>query len=230
MMFNLDQDSTRRILKSPSDAHSFRERFQMMKANFKPVTIDDLFRGPGNGNTGACCGHHHNVAVGALFEITNVAIVRQNLWPQFKVRRGLENRHLRRIHNDGVGLVHWKCCLLSDGKPPGYRCCASSAEQRILPRKTFRRKEKIRPPSIQEHAVAGGDRSAYCYSKGKGIEPLPLARARTTRLRVRPSATFSIIWCLADPAVTWLNHDRAWRDLLGVPADATGQRRQVIDL
>ena len=55
---------------------------------------------------------------------------------------------------------------------------------------------------IREKAVAGGERSAYCDSKGKGIEPLPLARTRTTRLRVRPSATFSIIWCLADPAVT----------------------------
>jgi len=62
--------------------------------------------------------------------------------------------------------------------------------------KQFDEREKS-TKHIREQAVAGGERSAYCDSKGKGIEPLPLARTRTTRLRVRPSATFSIIWCLA---------------------------------
>jgi hypothetical protein len=40
-----------------------------------------------------------------------------------------------------------------------------------------------RAKHIRKQAAAGGDRPAYCYSKGEGIEPLPLARTRTTRLR-----------------------------------------------
>jgi hypothetical protein len=60
---------------------------------------------------------------------------------------------------------------------------------------------------------------------GKGTDE-PYARTVATSLR--PFATFSIIWCLADPAVTWLNHDRALRDLLPVRAGSGGQRTLAI--
>src|SRR6266700_5038222 len=104
-MFNLDQDSSRRILECPDDAHSFCECFQMMKTNFKTASIDNLFRGPGNGNAGARRRHDHDVAIWTALEIADVAVVGQNLWPKLKVCRRLEDRHLRRAHDDRVNLV-----------------------------------------------------------------------------------------------------------------------------
>jgi hypothetical protein len=53
--------------------------------------------------------------------------------------------------------------------------------------------------------------------------------ARTVVNSLRPFATFSIIWCLADPAVTWLNHDRASRGRLLVPVGSYTQKTQAID-
>src|SRR6266516_4995870 len=106
-MFNLDQDSSRRVLECPDDAHSFCECFQMMKTNFKTASIDDLFRGPGNGNAGARRRHNHDVAIWTALEITNIAIVRQNLRPQLKVRGRFEDRTLWSLHDDGVDLAHF---------------------------------------------------------------------------------------------------------------------------
>jgi hypothetical protein len=98
----------------------------------------------------------------------------------------------------------------------------------ILPREAFWRKEKNRTPKIREQVVASGVGVRRCDPEGRGIELLPLARARTMRLHVRPFATFSTIWCLAGPAVTWLNHDRVWRDRLLVPVGSCTQRTQAI--
>jgi hypothetical protein len=94
----------------------------------------------------------------------------------------------------------------------------------ILPREAFWRKKKNRTPKIREQVVASGAGVRRCDPEGRGIEPLPLARTRTMRLHVRPFVTFSTIWCLAGPAVTWLNHDRALRGRLPVPVRSGGQR------
>src|SRR6266566_1209861 len=99
-MFNLDQDSTRRILKCPNYAHSFRERFQMMKADFKTLAIDDLFRSPGNRNAGTPGCHHHHVAIWTALKKTNVAVMRQNLRPEVQIGCRFEDRYLRRAHNN----------------------------------------------------------------------------------------------------------------------------------
>ena len=42
----------------------------------------------------------------AAFEIPDVAIVRQDFRPEFEVRGGLEDGHLRCLHDDGISGVH----------------------------------------------------------------------------------------------------------------------------
>src|SRR5262245_32196214 len=108
IVFDFDKHAGGHFPKRPDYAHSLRECFQMMEADFNPVAIYDLFGSPGNRNARASRSHYDNVPAGTLFEITNVAIVRKNAWPQLQVRGRLEDRHLRRAHNDGVRFVHWK--------------------------------------------------------------------------------------------------------------------------
>src|SRR4029450_3113559 len=105
-MFNLYDYSARRISKCPNYAHSFCERFQMMEANFKAVSINDLLGGPRDRNSSPHCRHHNNISVWTAFEITNVAIMRQDLRPKLQIRRRFEDRHLRRVHADGIDFVH----------------------------------------------------------------------------------------------------------------------------
>jgi hypothetical protein len=107
-VLDFDQHAGWHFLKRPHYAHSLRERFQVMKANFNVVAIDDLFGSPGNRNAGARRGHYDNVPTRATYEITDIAIVGENPRPQLQVRGRLENHHLRRAHDDGVGFVHWK--------------------------------------------------------------------------------------------------------------------------
>src|SRR5437588_261161 len=64
-----------------------------------------------------------------------------------------------------------------------------------------------------------------CDSGGKGIEPLPLARTRTTRLHVRPPVTSPLNGKLA---ITFLSHDRASRGRLPVRVGSAGQRTLAI--
>src|SRR4029077_3806934 len=106
--FDFDQDSGWHFLKCPHYAHSLRECFQVTKSNFNAVAIDNLFGSPGNRNAGARRSHQYNVPAGAMFEVTDIAIVGENSWPQLQVRRRLEYGHSRCAHDNGVGLVHWK--------------------------------------------------------------------------------------------------------------------------
>src|SRR5437773_10959229 len=76
IVFNLDQNSSRCILKCPNYAHSFCERFQMMKADFEAVPIDDLLGDPGNRNARTRGRHQDHIAVRAELQITDGAIMR----------------------------------------------------------------------------------------------------------------------------------------------------------
>src|SRR6185437_11505374 len=96
------------FLKRPDYAHSLRECFHVIKADFNAVAIDDLFGSPRNGNARAGRSHYDNVSTRTMFEVTDIAIVGENARPELQVRCGLENRHSRCAHDDGVGLVHWK--------------------------------------------------------------------------------------------------------------------------
>jgi len=108
IVFDFDKHAGRDFLKRPDYAHSLRECFHVMKADFNPVAIDDLFGSPRNGNAGARRGHYDDISTRAPFEVTDIAIVRQNARPQLQVRCRLENCHLRRAHDDGIGFVHWE--------------------------------------------------------------------------------------------------------------------------
>ena len=108
IVFDLDKHAGWDFLKCPDYAHSLRECFQVMEADFNPVAIDDLFGSPGNGNARARRSHYDNVPAGAVFDVTDIAIVGENPRPQLQIRRRLEDRHFRCAHDDGVGLVHWK--------------------------------------------------------------------------------------------------------------------------
>ena len=115
-----------------------------MKVNLESITIDDLLGSPRNRNAGAFCRHYDNVPVRALFEITNVSIVRQDLRPQLQVRGRFEDCSLRCVHNNGIDLAH-----SSDGNTKiltrtDYRCRVAAMEYRTVRRKPFERKEKKR--------------------------------------------------------------------------------------
>ena len=81
VVFDFDQDPGWHFLKCPHYVHSLCERLQVVKANFNTVAIDDLFGSPGNRNAGARSSHYDNVPAGTMFEVTDIAIVRENLWP-----------------------------------------------------------------------------------------------------------------------------------------------------
>jgi hypothetical protein len=97
---NFDQHAAWHIPKCPDNMHSFCERFQMMKADFKTLAIHVLLGSLGNRNAGAGRRHHDNVPVRAAFEITNVAIVRQYFRPQLQVRGRFEDHRFRSVHDD----------------------------------------------------------------------------------------------------------------------------------
>src|SRR5437867_10430209 len=78
----------------------------MKKSDFEPFAVDCLLRGPGNRNTGTPRGHHNDVAVASTFEKTNVAVMRKDFRPKLKIRCCVEDRCLRRVHENGIGLMH----------------------------------------------------------------------------------------------------------------------------
>ena len=53
-----------RIIKCPNHMHSFRQRLQMKKTDFKPFAVDDLLGSPRDRNAGTPRGHHDDVAIG----------------------------------------------------------------------------------------------------------------------------------------------------------------------
>ena len=46
------------------------------------------------------------ISVCAPFQVTDVAVVRQNLWPEREIGRSLEDHALRGVNNDRVASVH----------------------------------------------------------------------------------------------------------------------------
>src|SRR4029434_2731279 len=76
VVFDFDEHAGWYFLKCPHYAHSLRECFQVMKADFNAVAINDLFRSPGNRNAGARRRHHDDISNRATLEVTDIAIVR----------------------------------------------------------------------------------------------------------------------------------------------------------
>ncbi len=77
-----------------------------MEVNFDPFAVDNLLRGPRDRNPGPLRGHHNDIAIRTMLEKTNIAVMREDFWPQLQIRRCLEDLHLRRVHEKGIGLVH----------------------------------------------------------------------------------------------------------------------------
>ena len=87
-------------------------------------------------------------------------------------------------------------------------------------------KEKESPRQTLENGLSQAEIApANRDREGKGIEPLPLARTRTTRLHVRPPVTSPLNGKLA---ITFLSHDRASRGRLLVPVGSYTQKTQAI--
>src|SRR3954447_4329011 len=78
----------------------------MMETDLRSFTINDFLRSPDDGNAGTVRRHDHEVPFWATFEIMNVAVVRQNLRPQFKVRGCFEDELLRGVHDNRIGFAH----------------------------------------------------------------------------------------------------------------------------
>src|SRR6476660_7529689 len=156
---NRNENTISAFGKCPNDAHSFCPGFQMMEMNFELVAVDDLLRGPGNWDAGARGCHNHQVAIVPALQKFDVAVMRQNFWPQFQVGCRFEDHHLRRLHKDRVYSVHGMASVRWKPARPAmlrnFRRTANSSPKSILV------KEKNRPPSIREQAVAGGNESAY---------------------------------------------------------------------
>src|SRR5262249_27207551 len=95
---------------------------QMKETNFEPFAVDYLLRDPGYGNTGTPRSHHHDVAIRSALQKTNVAVMREDFRPKRKIRCGVEDRCLRRVHDNGITLVHQ--VRIYDFKPRRRRSCA----------------------------------------------------------------------------------------------------------
>src|SRR5205807_811840 len=78
----------------------------MQESDFVSIAVDDLLRCPRNRNAGTDGGHHDEIAPGPAREVADVAIVRQNLWPEPEVGGRFEDIALWRIDDDRVRLVH----------------------------------------------------------------------------------------------------------------------------
>ena len=141
----------------------------MMEMNFELVAVDDLLRGPGNWDAGTRGCHNHQIAIVPALQKSDVAVMRQNFWPQFQVGCYFEDHCLRRLHKDRVYSVHGMASVRWKPARPAmlrnFRGTMDSSPKSILV------KEKNRPPSIREQAVAGGNESAYSESEG-GVRTL----------------------------------------------------------
>ena len=73
---DLYEDAIRRLFECPDDVHSFCKRFQMMKAHFAFLAINDLLGGPRDRNSGARRRHHNDVTIRTALEIVDVTVVR----------------------------------------------------------------------------------------------------------------------------------------------------------
>src|SRR6266404_7226799 len=115
----------------------------MMKVNFKAIGIDDLLGDPGNRNTGTGCRHLDNIPVWASLQITNVAIVRQDLRPQLQVRGRFENCSLWGVHDNGIDLAHSSGANSKMPTRTDYRCRVASMEQKKFVENHFSERRNI---------------------------------------------------------------------------------------
>jgi hypothetical protein len=95
--------------------------------------------------------------------------MRQNFWPQFQVGCRFEDHHLRRLHKDRVYSVHEMASVRWKPARPAmlrnFRRTENSSPKSVLV------KEKNRPPSIREQAVAG-EMNLLIQSPKAGIRTL----------------------------------------------------------
>ena len=106
VMHDLDEHAGGRFLERPDDAHPAGERFQVQETNFHSVAIDHQLGGPGNRNAGTRRRHFHDAVIGAAFDETDIAIMRQETRPLFEIGDRLENSFARSVHDDGVAGLH----------------------------------------------------------------------------------------------------------------------------
>src|SRR6185503_4123759 len=115
----------------------------MMEMNFEPVAVDDLLRGPGDRYAGTRGCHNYQVAIVPALQKSDVAIMRQNFWPEFQVGGCFEDHHLRRLHKDRVYSVHgmasvrWKPARLAMLR--NFRRTANSSPKSIFVKEKNRR-------------------------------------------------------------------------------------------
>src|SRR5882757_525285 len=155
----------------------------MMEMNFELVAVDDLLRGPGDWDAGTPRGHHHDVAIRSALQKLNVAIMRENFRPQLQVCSCLEDRRLRRVHDNGIGLIH---------EP--IETAQSFNVARLLPNTA----------SFLENHLGERGKSWHATSLGRAHQPLS---GRTSR------ATARGVGSIANVAVALLNLARASRGL-----------------
>src|SRR5207248_10900152 len=100
VMGDFDEHTGGSFFEGPDNKHAFSESLQMIKAHFEFFPIDNLLGHPGNRNTGTGRSHDDNIAVDPALEIFDIAVVRQDFWPELKVCRGFKDLGARRVHND----------------------------------------------------------------------------------------------------------------------------------
>jgi hypothetical protein len=81
IMHNLHQHARRCFLERPDHMHPFCPSFQMVEMDLHFVPVDDLFGSPRDRNPSPDRGHDHEVALRPALEVSDVAIVRENLRP-----------------------------------------------------------------------------------------------------------------------------------------------------
>ena len=156
--------------KCPNDAHSFCPGFQMMETNFELVSRSMICSEVQEiGMPERVAAIITKFAIVAALQKSDVAIMRQDFWPQFQVGGCFEDHYLRRLHEDRVYSVHGMASVRWKPARPAmlrnFRGTMDSSPKSILV------KEKTRLPSIREQAVAGGNESAYPQSEGRGLNP-----------------------------------------------------------
>ena len=172
----------------------------MNKTNFESVAVDDLFRCPGDRNSGTLGGHHDDVPIGSTLKKPDVAVMRKDFRPKLKIRCGFEDRCLRRVHHNGIGLMHEQ-----------IETAQSFNVARLLANTAS---------FLENHLGERGKSSGGCAT--------PLAKPakhRAAAFRVRPLADFGFI---ASPAVSYFNLARVWRDLRLVRVGSCTQKTPAI--
>lgn len=105
-MNNRDTGVSLRLLKFPDNFHSFGPECQVLESDFAEIAVNDLLRDPGNRNEITIRRHLYDIPFRTPLEVVNVAVMRQERWPQLEIRRGFKDPFFRGSHIDRVRLVH----------------------------------------------------------------------------------------------------------------------------